>query len=186
MHPESPPYLSRHVFKFPARVLREQTWCGGSIKKGGVSQTLPRTSPFPGKESSRSPGALRPRPGWPWCSVLDVTLAEVMQVLQFSRAQEAEFSTPEQGAQALQAPAVCQAQPGPRQGLGDLGQLVGGFALHGFPGFSRCQVPPVMELPASAVVQSPAGSAARPSEAELGRPAVQDPSQRKLEQGRCS
>lgn len=126
---------------------------------GGV-RLLPGPQPFPGRESSRSPDALRPKPGWPRYSVSqwtsDAGRCHVASY-EFSRAQEAEFSALKQGAQALQTPSL-----GTRGG-GGRGPLACGFAPHDFLGSSRGQVPPVMELPASAVAHRPAGSAARHS-----------------------
>lgn len=80
--------------------------------------------------------------------------------LRVLRAQEAEFfSTLEQGSQASQSTAECQAQPNHRQGTRDLGAACD-FTPHGLPGSCRFRVPPVMELPARAAAHSPAGSGA--------------------------
>lgn len=51
--PREPPYLSRSVFKLPGLAKGDQTVWGGvrllpgaNVKKGGVSETSPRTSTF--------------------------------------------------------------------------------------------------------------------------------------------
>lgn len=75
---------------------------------GGV-RLLPGPQPFPGRESSRSPDALTPKPGWPWYSVSRWTSdagRRHVASYEFSRAQEAEFSTLKQGAQTLQTPSL--------------------------------------------------------------------------------